>query len=121
MKKFFYLLAVLIPFLAIAQDKHDYFIQFNADRFSSKVSLDELFSHKAFKEFNKESSKLKLSDFTSFIDDSKKMVIHGNFTDSISYYQITLPFVGLCFGQFKFFWNFFTKKMLKRMGFKNLF
>lgn len=91
MKKFFYLLAVLIPFLAIAQDKHDYFIQFNADRFSSKVSLDELFSHKAFKEFNKESSKLKLSDFTSFIDDSKKMVIHGNFTDSISYYQITLP------------------------------
>jgi hypothetical protein len=36
-------------------------------------------------------------------------------------YQITLPFVGLCFGQFKFFWNFFTKKMLLRMGFKRFF
>lgn len=34
-------------------------------------------------------------------------------------YQITLPLVGFCFGQFKFFWNFFTKKMLLRMGFKN--
>lgn len=36
-------------------------------------------------------------------------------------YQITLPLVGFCFGQFKFFWNFFTKKMLKRMGLEKLF
>lgn len=36
-------------------------------------------------------------------------------------YQITLPLVGFCFGQFRFFWNFFTKKMLKRMGFKRYF
>lgn len=36
-------------------------------------------------------------------------------------YQLTLPLVGFCFGQFKFFWNFFTKKMLKRMGFKRFF
>lgn len=36
-------------------------------------------------------------------------------------YQITLPFVGFCFGQFNFFWNFFTKKMLLRMGFKRFF
>jgi hypothetical protein len=35
-------------------------------------------------------------------------------------YQITLPLVGFCFGQFKFFWNFFTKKMLLRMGIKGL-
>ncbi|UMB54475.1 diacylglyceryl transferase [Lutibacter sp. A64] len=33
-------------------------------------------------------------------------------------YQITLPLVGFCFGQFKFFWIFFTKKMLVRLGFK---
>ena len=36
-------------------------------------------------------------------------------------YQLTLPMVGFCFGQFKFFWNFFTKKMLLRMGFKRFF
>jgi hypothetical protein len=36
-------------------------------------------------------------------------------------YQITLPIVGFFFGQFKFFWNFFTKKMLLRIGFKRYF
>lgn len=35
-------------------------------------------------------------------------------------YQITLPLVGFCFGQFTFFW-IFTKKMLSRMGFKRFF
>jgi len=35
-------------------------------------------------------------------------------------YQITLPFVGWLFGQFKFFWGF-EKKMLRRMGFKHFF
>ncbi len=34
-------------------------------------------------------------------------------------YQITLPMVGWCFGQFKFFWAM-EKKMLRRFGFKNL-
>lgn len=32
-------------------------------------------------------------------------------------YQITLPIVGWCFGQFKFFWAF-EKKMLRRFGIK---
>lgn len=36
-------------------------------------------------------------------------------------YQITLPLVGFLFGQFNFFWNFFTKKMLLRTGFKRFF
>jgi hypothetical protein len=36
-------------------------------------------------------------------------------------YQITLPIVGFFFGQFNFFWNFFTKKMLLRIGFKRYF
>jgi len=36
-------------------------------------------------------------------------------------YQLTLPLVGFFFGQFNFFWNLFTKKMLMRMGFKKFF
>lgn len=32
-------------------------------------------------------------------------------------YQMTLPLVGWCFGQFKFFWAF-EKKMLSRFGIK---
>lgn len=35
-------------------------------------------------------------------------------------YQITLPLVGWCLGQFKFFWAM-EKKMLKRIGFKRYF
>jgi len=35
-------------------------------------------------------------------------------------YQITLPMVGWCLGQFKFFWAM-EKKMLKRIGFKRFF
>ena len=35
-------------------------------------------------------------------------------------YQTTLPLVGWCFGQFKFFWAM-EKKMLKRMGLSFLF
>lgn len=35
-------------------------------------------------------------------------------------YQITLPIVGWCFGQFKFFWEF-EKKFLSRIGFKRFF
>ncbi|MFD1293884.1 DUF6787 family protein [Lutibacter holmesii] len=35
-------------------------------------------------------------------------------------YQFTLPIVGFCFGQYKFF-KAFSKKTLSRMGFKFLF
>lgn len=35
-------------------------------------------------------------------------------------YQTTLPIVGWCVGQFKFFWTM-EKKMLKRIGFKRFF
>ncbi len=35
-------------------------------------------------------------------------------------YQITLPIVGWFFGQFKFFWNF-EKKMLIRLGLGKVF
>lgn len=35
-------------------------------------------------------------------------------------YQILLVIIGWLFGQFNFFWNHFTKKMLMRLGFKKL-
>lgn len=93
MKKFFYLFLVLptVLFSQKNQEKHDYFVQFNTPQFAKKVNIDELFNHKAFKSFNRESSDFKLNDFISFIDKTKPVVIHGNFTDSIAYYQITFP------------------------------
>ena len=93
MRTYFYLLLAL-PGLLFSQknsEKHDYFIQFNTPQFAKKVNIDELFNHKAFKSFNKENSDFKLNDFISYINQSKPVVIHGNFTDSIAYYQMTFP------------------------------
>lgn len=93
MRKYFYLLFVL-PALVFSQNnlkKHDYFIQFNTSKFAKKVAIEELFNHKAFKTFNKEASDFKLNDFISFINQAKPVIIHGNFTDSIAYYQMTFP------------------------------
>lgn len=93
MRTYFYLLLAL-PVLLFSQnnsEKHDYFIQFNTLQFAKKVNIDELFNHKAFKSFNKENSDFKLNDFISYINQSKPVVIHGNFTDSIAYYQMTFP------------------------------
>jgi len=91
MKKYFYLLLIL-PLLTFSQEKnYDYFVQFNTPQFAKKVDIDSLFNHKVFESFNKEDSKLKLKEFISFIDKTKPVIIHGNFTDSIPYYQISLP------------------------------
>ena len=93
MRTYFYLLLAL-PVLLFSQnnsEKHDYFIQFNTPQFAKKVNIDELFNHKAFKSFNRENSDFKLNDFISYINQSKPVVIHGNFTDSIAYYQMTFP------------------------------
>lgn len=95
MKKLFYLFLIL-PFLVFGQEKknnYDYFVQINTQQFAKKVNIDTLFNHKAFKSFNKENSNLNLNDFMSFVDKTKSIILHGSFTDSIPYYQITLPLI----------------------------
>lgn len=95
MKKYFYLF-LMLPVLAFGQVKnqnYDYFVQFNSQQFAKKANIDSLFNHKALKSFNKKESKFKLNDFMSFIDKSKPVTIHGSFTDSIPYYQISLPLI----------------------------
>ena len=93
MKKIFYFL-FLFPVLVFSQEKlekYDYFVQFNTQQFAKKVNIDSLFNHKVFKSVNQADSDFKLNDFISFIDKSNPVTIHGNFTDSITYYQMTFP------------------------------
>ena len=93
MKKFLYLV-LSFPALLFSQsniEKQDYFIQFNTPQFAKKVSLEELVDHKAFTTFNKDSAAFKLKEFIAFVDQTRPVVIHGNFTDSIAFYQMTLP------------------------------
>tara|TARA_R110000850_G_scaffold201744_1_gene327647 strand:- start:95699 stop:97528 length:1830 start_codon:yes stop_codon:yes gene_type:complete len=87
---------MLVPFFVFSQNNkedYDYFVQFNTTQFAKKVNIDNLFSHKLFKSFNKEQSDFKLNDFVALLDKSKNVTIHGTFKDSISYTQITLPIV----------------------------
>lgn len=93
MKKYFYLFFML-PVLASGQMKkenYDYFVQFNTQRFAQKVNIDSLLNHKAIKMITGEEAKAQLSDFASFIDKTKSVTMHGNFTDTIPYYQINMP------------------------------
>lgn len=93
MKKSLYFL-ILLPTLIFGQSnpsKPDYFIQFNMPKFTGKVNLDAMFNHDAFKSLTKKELNYKLKDFISFMDQTKAVVMHGNITDSISYYQITFP------------------------------
>ena len=93
MKKIFYFL-FLFPVIVFGQSKqenYDYFVQFNTSQFAKKVDMDSLFNHKVFKSVNEANSDFKLNDFISFIDKTKSVTIHGNFTDSIAYFQMTFP------------------------------
>lgn len=93
MKKIFYFLFLLpvVVFSQSKQENYDYFVQFNTSQFAKKVDMDSLFNHKVFKTVNETNSDFKLNDFISFIDKTKSVTIHGNFTDSIAYYQMTFP------------------------------
>ena len=90
MKKYFYLL-LIIPAFIFSQSKPDYLVQFNTPFFAKKVNIDSLFNHNVFKSLNKETSPIKLNDFIAFLDKTRPIIIHGNFTDSIPYYQVSFP------------------------------
>lgn len=93
MKKYFYLFFILpaVAFGQLKKENYDYFVQFNTPKFAQKVNIDSLLNHKAVKMITGEESKSRLSDFASFIDKSKVVTIHGNFTDTIPYYQLSMP------------------------------
>ncbi|CAM3814525.1 hypothetical protein FLBR109950_02865 [Flavobacterium branchiophilum] len=88
MKKWLYLLALATSF-TFAQHKTDYFIHFNTAQLAQKVPLDSLLGHKMFKNWNQQGKNISLKDWVTIFDTSKPMSIHGNFSDSIPYYQMT--------------------------------
>lgn len=91
MKKIFHFL-FLFPILVLSQqelERYDYFVQFNTPGFTKKVNMDSLFNHKIFKSASEANSNFNSNDFIAFIDKTSPVTIHGNFTDSIPYYQMT--------------------------------
>ena len=86
------LLASTIVFGQSTPDALDYFIQFNGNQFSKKVTLDEILNHDALKKITNSKSDFNIKEYLSFVNLDKNSVIHGNYTsDSRPFYQITIP------------------------------
>lgn len=94
MKKRFNVLLLLAStciFGQVAPKEFDYFVQFNGSQFSKKVTLNEIMNHNAIKKIAKKEKDFNIEEYTALIKEDKNIIIHGNFSDSIPFYQITIP------------------------------
>jgi len=94
MKHFYTLILLLASYLTFAQaksDQYDYFVQFNGSQLSKKVNIDEVLNHPIFTKYTSKKPDFDLRRYTSIMQLNQKITIHGNFLDSIPYYQVTIP------------------------------
>ncbi|WP_163409372.1 hypothetical protein [Flavobacterium ajazii] len=70
--------------------KQDYFVQFNGSQLSKKVNVAEVLNHSLLKNA-KEKMKLDVNEYADLIKLDQKITVHGNYSDSIPYYQVTIP------------------------------
>ena len=94
MKHFLTAFAFLISFCSFCQNpsnKYDYFVQYNGNTFAKKVNLDQIINHPFLTEFKKDSSSISSEEFSALFKLDQNASIVGNFTDTIPYYQITIP------------------------------
>lgn len=93
MKFPFYLIFSLFSVFSFAQDanNYDFFVQYNGDQLTKKVSVGEVLNHSALKEFNKSNDEFTANEFDAIVDLTQKITFLGNYTDSIKYTQYTIP------------------------------
>lgn len=94
MKQFYTLLLLLATYLTFGQinkNEYDYFVQFNGNQLSKKVSVAEILNHPIVTQYSAKKPDLDFTKYTSLIQLDQKITIHGKFSDSIPYYQVTIP------------------------------
>ncbi|MFW0736693.1 hypothetical protein [Flavobacterium sp. T12S277] len=94
MKQFYFLFLLFATHLTFGQvnsKPYDYFVQFNGDQLSKKVSIDQVLNHPLIRRYKEGKANLDLSKYTALFKLDQKITVHGNFTDSIPYYQVTMP------------------------------
>lgn len=94
MKQFYILFLILATHLTFGQvnsKSYDYFVQFNGDQLSKKVSVDQILNHPLISKYKEGKASLDLKKYAALFKLDQKITVHGNFTDSIPYYQVTLP------------------------------
>lgn len=91
MKQFytlFLLFALHLTFGQANQKQYDYFVQFNGNQLSKKVNLADILNHPLIAKYKDGPD---LAKYAALFQMDQKASIHGNFTDSIQYYQVTIP------------------------------
>lgn len=94
MKQFytlFLLLATCLIFGQTSLNKYDYFIQFNGNQLSKKVSVDAVLNHPIITKYISKKPDFDLRQYDAIIKLDQQITIHGNFLDSVPYYQVTIP------------------------------
>lgn len=87
----FLLLAAHLTFGQVNPKQYDYFVQFNGDQLSKKVSIDQILNHPLISKYKEGKVSMNLDKYTALFRLDQKATVHGNFTDSIPYYQVTIP------------------------------
>lgn len=94
MKQFFTFLILFTFSLAYCQTlskKQDYFVQFNGNQLSKKVSVAEVLNHSVLRNYKDGKANLDINKYANLLKLDQKVTVHGNYSDSIPYYQITIP------------------------------
>lgn len=94
MKQFFTFLILFTFSLAYCQTlskKQDYFVQFNGNQLSKKVNVAEVLNHSVLKNYKDGKAYLDINEYANLLKLDQKITVHGNYSDSIPYYQITIP------------------------------
>ncbi|WP_433779599.1 hypothetical protein [Flavobacterium anhuiense] len=94
MKQFYTLIFLFAAYFTFGQaspDKYDYFVQFNGNQLSKKVSINEVLNHPILTKYISKKPDFDLRQYTSIIQLDQKITIHGNFLDSVPFYQVTIP------------------------------
>ena len=94
MKHFYTLIFLFATYFCFGQtvpEKYDYFVQFNGSQLSKKVSIDEVLNHPILTKYIHKKPDFDLRKYAAIIKLNEKITIHGNFLDSVPFYQVTIP------------------------------
>ncbi|MCV9930397.1 hypothetical protein OIU83_22245 [Flavobacterium sp. LS1R49] len=94
MKQFFTYLILLATLLANGQTNikpYDYIVQFNGDQLSKKVNIMDVLNHPLIRKYKEDQPDFNINQYATLFKLDQKISVHGNFTDSIPYYQVTIP------------------------------
>jgi len=94
MKHFYTLIFLFATYFSFGQtvpEKYDYFVQFNGSQLSKKVSIDEVLNHPILTKYISKKPDFDLRKYADIIKLNEKITIHGNFLDSVPFYQVTIP------------------------------